>query len=307
MDALGPLIYFEGMIKPEDIKRHEREFWDANAEQYDARLGRYSARFSADLVDLMYPQKNEKALDVGGGSGAAALKLCERIGKTGSVTIIDLSRRMLALALEQASARGLSNLTAVEMDAEKLDFADGVFDLVTCSFAATSFPAISAAVGDMRRVLKPGGRIGFVVWSRADRFPLFTEHALAVVGSNSDSLGRWLYRAPIGVRRARHWLAKRPGPWGLSPLRFCSPGSLESELDRAGFRDLRRDVRAFPIEFPSFEDYWEAAIRVAPLRLPPPAPLRAIKEELRGRIPDSRNGRVTLWNEGALILARRPE
>ncbi len=294
------------MKRPEEIKRREREFWEANAEQYDARLGRYSARFSADLVDLMYPQKDERALDVGGGSGAAALKFCERIGKDGSVTVIDLSPRMLAIAAERASVLKLSNLTTAIMDAEKLDLPEAAFDLVSCVFAGTSFPDISTSLSEIRRVVKPGGRVGFVVWSRADRFPLFTEHALTILSRNSDPVSRWLLRAPLARGKVRQWLAARPGPWGLSPLRFSSPGSLEAKLARAGFQDLRREMRAFPIEFPSFEEYWEAAVCVAPLHLPPPTVLREVKEELRRRIPDRRDSRVTLWNEAALILARRP-
>jgi len=293
-------------MNPEDIKRREREFWEANAEQYDARLGRYSARFSADLIDLMYPQKDEKALDVAGGSGAAGLKLCERIGSRGSVTIVDLSQRMLAIAGERASALKLGNLTTRVMDAEKLDLPDASFDIVSCSFAATAFPDIPAALHQIKRVAKPGGRIGFVVWSRADRFPIFTEHALAILNRNSAPLGRWLASAPLAREKVRHWLATRPGPWGFSPLRFCAPGSLERELARAGFRDLRREMRAFPIEFPSFEEYWEAAMCVAPIHRPPPNVIREIKGELRSRIPDRRDGRVTLWNEGALIFAKRP-
>ncbi len=306
MAAPGALIYFHQMLNPEDIKRQEREFWEMNAERYDARLGRYSARFSADLIDLLYPQKHEKALDIGGGSGAAALKLCDRIGPGGSVTIIDLSQRMLTIAAQRASALNLSNLTTRVMDAEKLDFPDSTFDLVTCAFAGTSFPRIATVIAEMRRVTKPGGRAGFAIWSRPDRFPLFTEHALAILGSDSDFLGRWLVRAPVVRKKFRHWLARRPGPWGLSPLRFCSPGSLESGLAAAGFQNVRREVRAFPIEFPSFEEYWEAATCIAPIYLPPPTSLREIKEELRSRIPDGRSGRVTMWNEGALILANCP-
>jgi ubiquinone/menaquinone biosynthesis C-methylase UbiE len=60
-------------MKPDEIKRHEREAYDAVAEVYNKSLAEYSARFARDLIDLMFPQSGEAALDIAGGTGAAGL------------------------------------------------------------------------------------------------------------------------------------------------------------------------------------------------------------------------------------------
>jgi ubiquinone/menaquinone biosynthesis C-methylase UbiE len=294
------------MIITEEIKSLEREFWGGNAADYDARLGAYSGRFCADLIDYLSPQKGERGLDIGGGSGAAGLKMAARIGVQGSVTIVDLAPEMLRIASDKAIAHEFSNVQTVVMDAEKLEFADSTFDLASCSFAAPSFPNISLAIAEMKRILRPGGRAGFVIWSHPDRFPLFVEHASALAHRTLSIPTKWLIDMPSLGKGLRRRIITRPGPWGLSPLRFSTPGSLESELTRAGFEDVRRKPRAFPIEFASFEDYWQTALRVVPLQAAHEASVSAIKEQLRAKIVNNGDGRMTLWNEAAVILAKNP-
>lgn len=300
------MLYFDQMFKPKEIKQLEIDFWASNAAEYDARLGAYSARFAADLVDYLYPQKWDRALDIAGGSGATGLKLADRIGPEGSVLMIDLSAEMLRIASRKAAARKHSNLKTRVMDAERLDLPPSSCDLITCAFAATSFPDVPRAVAEMMRVLKPGGRLGFAVWSRTDRFPLFTKHAAAIASRVTSFAIGWAMKLPAAGPLLLRRAAGRPGPWGLSPLRFGPPGSLESELLRAGFHEVRRETRAFPIDFSTFDDYWNAATRIVPLHADCGSLLPRVREILRRDLADHGEGKITLWNEAAIVLAKKP-
>ena len=81
------------MPKAEEIKRHEMQVYDAVAEAFGSTWARYTSRFAADMIDLMFPQKGEAALDIAGGTGAAGLRLAERIGKDSRLGVDQQSDR----------------------------------------------------------------------------------------------------------------------------------------------------------------------------------------------------------------------
>ena len=93
-----------------------------------------------------------------GGTGAAGLKLAERIGMDGGVIITDISPGMLAQAEKGATARGLTNVTTRVMDAEALEFHHRAFDLVTCSFGVMFFPDTRRALAEAFQVAGSGGK-----------------------------------------------------------------------------------------------------------------------------------------------------
>ena len=298
------------MPKAEEIKRHEMQVYDAVAEAFGSTWARYTSRFAADMIDLMFPQKGEAALDIAGGTGAAGLRLAERIGKDGSVIITDISPGMLWQAQKEAAARGLTNVSTRAMDAEKLEFPDSTFDLVTCSFGVMFFPGLRSALAEARRVLKPGGRIGFTVWSDPSRVPFITLPATAVITRFAPAPVRLLLKAPaIGRLVLRKILVTR-GATGPSGFRFSKPGSLEKHLRLAGFHSARRELRAYPMEFATFENYWDAVVRGSPagqlLNRVPAAGLEEITGELRSKLANPHTGAVYVHNEASLVLARRP-
>src|SRR5687768_15962057 len=131
-----------------DIKKQEKEVYDSIAEVFDAVWARYTARFASDLIDLMAPQSGENTLDLAGGTGAAGLKLAERLGPKGQVTTIDLSLRILEQAELNAVTRLLDNVTVRVLDAEYIDFRDGSFDFIICSFGIKFFPDVPRALAE---------------------------------------------------------------------------------------------------------------------------------------------------------------
>jgi ubiquinone/menaquinone biosynthesis C-methylase UbiE len=71
---------------------------------------------------------------------------------------------MVSLAEQAAAEKGITGITFCRMDAEKLDFPDASFDTVTCAFSLFQFPDMSRALAEMRRVLRPSGRVGLSNW-----------------------------------------------------------------------------------------------------------------------------------------------
>jgi ubiquinone/menaquinone biosynthesis C-methylase UbiE len=113
-------------------------------------------------------------LDLASGSGEPALSLSAAVGPEGRVTATDLLREMLDIAEENAAARNIKNIDFRAADAEQLPFPAGLFDRITCRFGIMFVPDIQKALGEMRRVLEPGGRVSFITWGSMEENPLFS-------------------------------------------------------------------------------------------------------------------------------------
>ena len=108
------------------------------------------------LITLAGVKKNYKVLDVCTGTGEVAVLLIKEIGKEGHVTGIDFCEDMLAIAREKIGPK--DNVSLVVANAKQMDFAENTFDLVTVAFGMRNIPDTAAAITEIRRVLKPGGR-----------------------------------------------------------------------------------------------------------------------------------------------------
>src|SRR5260370_33410175 len=100
-------------------------------------------------------------LDRASGSGEPALSVSAAVGPEGRVTATDLLREMLEIAEENASARGIKNIDFRAADAEPLPWNRHMYGQSTDRFGLMIIPNIQKALGEMRRVLKPGGRVSF--------------------------------------------------------------------------------------------------------------------------------------------------
>lgn len=115
---------------------------------------------AAALVDAVGVGRGDRLLDVAAGTGNVAL-LAARHGAT--VTASDITPRMLELGRARAAAQGLA-LQWVEADAQDLPFPDAAFDRATSAFGIIFAPQPAAAVAELHRVVRPGGRIGLTAW-----------------------------------------------------------------------------------------------------------------------------------------------
>ncbi|WP_407569839.1 class I SAM-dependent methyltransferase [Deinococcus altitudinis] len=133
-----------------------REQFDAHAEKYaSSTVHRFGASLPV-LLSLAAPQPHERALDVATGTGNTAFAVA---GFAQQVTGLDVSPGMLAQARTRAEREGVDNVSFQEGSAEHLPFPDAGFDLVTSRHAPHHFRDLGAFLREVRRVLKPGGRL----------------------------------------------------------------------------------------------------------------------------------------------------
>ena len=146
-----------------------RRVFDSVAERYDVMndlmsLGLHRA-WKAFALAIARPRPGERILDVATGSGDLAVALCRRTDPGGEVWISDINRRMLERGRDRLLDAGLS-VPAVQCDAERLPFAAGYFDCVTVGFGLRNMTRKDAALAEMARVLKPGGRLVVLEFSK---------------------------------------------------------------------------------------------------------------------------------------------
>ena len=134
-------------------KQLVEEIFDGAALRYDQAGPNLFRQFGERLVEWMNIPSGTRVLDVATGTGAVLIPAARQVGAGGHVIGVDLSNEMLAEADRAASASWLSNFELGRMDAEQLQFADGVFNAVTCGFAIFFFPSMETALRDKRRAI----------------------------------------------------------------------------------------------------------------------------------------------------------
>jgi len=111
------------------------------------------------LRSVLAPKPGERLLEIGVGTGYYSLDLAEWVGPEGRLELFDLERKFLDHTLAAAAERGLGNLVATEGDATDLPFEDGSVDAVILTAVLGEIPDRAAALAEIRRVLKPSGRL----------------------------------------------------------------------------------------------------------------------------------------------------
>jgi demethylmenaquinone methyltransferase/2-methoxy-6-polyprenyl-1,4-benzoquinol methylase len=156
-------------LNPEDKATRVGEVFDRVAERYDVMndlmsLGLHRA-WKSFTVAVARPRPGERILDVASGSGDLARAFAARVGPQGEVWATDINRRMLERGRDRLIDAGCL-APAVQCDAERLPFPDGYFDCVTVGFGLRNMTRKEAALADMARVLKPGGRLLVLEFSK---------------------------------------------------------------------------------------------------------------------------------------------
>lgn len=109
----------------------------------------------------------QKVLDVAGGTGDLTAQFVAKVGSTGHVTIADINPAMLEVGRGRLADQGLAgNIEFVQADAERLPFPDNHFDCVAIAFGLRNVTRMDAALASMFRVLKPGGRLLVLEFSK---------------------------------------------------------------------------------------------------------------------------------------------
>ena len=111
------------------------------------------------LRALLAPQPGERVLEVGPGTGYYALEVARWIAPDGKLDVLDLQQEMLDHTMRRASERRIPNIVPTRGDAQALPYPDGTFDAAYLAATLREIPDQDAALRELRRVLKPGGRL----------------------------------------------------------------------------------------------------------------------------------------------------
>jgi demethylmenaquinone methyltransferase/2-methoxy-6-polyprenyl-1,4-benzoquinol methylase len=133
--------------------------------------GLHRAWKSAMATEIGLPRgvRSFRLLDVAGGTGDIAFRALKSGGAGVAVTVLDINGAMLEVGADRAAKRKLSDrVSFVQGNAEDLPFPDRSYDAVTIAFGIRNVPRIPVALKEMRRVLKPGGRLLVLEFSKVD-------------------------------------------------------------------------------------------------------------------------------------------
>ena len=150
------------------------EYWNGEVGQRWARnqdrMDRAFQPLTDALLERAAPRRGERVIDIGCGCGDLTLALAGRLGAGGQVLAVDVSRPMLeqGRSRQQAlDAGGRAKIDWQEADAAAWPFAAGAFDLLISRFGVMFFDDSVAAFQNMRRALRPGGRLAMLCWRPA--------------------------------------------------------------------------------------------------------------------------------------------
>lgn len=142
--------------------QHVREVFNSVATRYDVMNDLMSAGMHRLWKSFAIAQsgvrEGSRVLDVAGGTGDLSLAFAKKVGKSGQVWLTDINNAMLTVGRDRLTDKGYL-LPAAQCDAEKLPFPDHWFDCVTVAFGLRNMTHKDAALAEMLRVLKPGGRL----------------------------------------------------------------------------------------------------------------------------------------------------
>ena len=265
--------------------------WVRNQQRLDEQI-----RPHGELVlGALAPRPGESVLDLGCGCGDSTLALAARVGAKGFVLGMDLSEPMLARARERAAAAGLAQVAFEAADVQSARLGEARFDAAFSRFGVMFFAAPEVAFANVRRALRPGGRLAFVCWRPAP------ENA-------------WV-RVPMAAAAPLLALPPPPAPDTPGPFSFADPGRVRRILEAAGLDAIRIEAVDLPMT-PAAGDPDGAAelfLDVGPLG----AALREsgagpeLRERVRAAVrksfePHLREGRVELGSAVWLVQAQRP-
>ena len=233
---------------------------------YDRAVGNLTRKLVPTLLAAARLEPGLRVLDVGSGTGIAAEGAAVIVGPTGYITASDISPLMLEQARERLGR--LANTTIAVEDAQAMTFPDASFDRVICNMAVMYFGDPARGLAEMRRVLRPGGRVAISV---------NTSPATSMISRVLPIIDRLVPNAK-----------ERSGPNSFDGSERHVRGLLEA----AGFINVAASVETLRMPFPSFDAYFggveQGAGNVGQEYLALPENIRrAVREETRRIVGDT--------------------
>jgi SAM-dependent methyltransferase len=226
---------------PNEHREASLENWEAAAAGWVRRqemVRAWAAPVSHWMLDAISPQPGQRVLELAAGLGETALLAAELVAPMGGVVISDQAETMLAGARERAAELGLSNVEFKILNAEWIDLPLASVDAVLCRWGYMLMADPATALGETRRVLRPGGRVALAVWDALEHNPWAA-----------------LPAAEVRARSSAPPASAEPGPFALGDA-----ARVHELLADAGFEDVQVEEIELVRRHPSFEELWETTL-----------------------------------------------
>jgi ubiquinone/menaquinone biosynthesis C-methylase UbiE len=259
--------------------------WAAMQKRIDAQVG----PLGLQGIEQLAPRKGEKLVDIGCGCGTTTFELARRVGASGHVTAVDISKPMLNVARQSADHAGASNVAFLEADAQVHAFAPASFDALFSRFGVMFFGDPIAAFKNLVAALKPrSGRLTFVCWRPLKENP-------------------WM---ATPLKAAMQHLPPQPSadPLAPGPFAFADAERVKGILTQAGFREIAIMPHDQKVELGTLRDAAEHCTRVGPLaRLlaENPEAVHSVKETLRSTLREYDVDGLVKMDAGVWIVSAR--
>ncbi|MBL8398298.1 MAG: bifunctional demethylmenaquinone methyltransferase/2-methoxy-6-polyprenyl-1,4-benzoquinol methylase UbiE [Candidatus Accumulibacter sp.] len=173
-------------VAEKEKARHVADVFDSVAQRYDLMndlmSGGLHRLWKVFVLAQSGVRDGQRVLDIAGGTGDLALAFAKKLGDRGQVWLTDINNAMLTRGRDRLCDQGVMIATA-QCDAEKLPFPSNYFDCVTVAFGLRNMTRKEVALAEMHRVLKPGGRLLVLEFSRVWKplTPLYDFYSFKVI------------------------------------------------------------------------------------------------------------------------------
>jgi ubiquinone/menaquinone biosynthesis C-methylase UbiE len=262
-----------------DATERVKEEWDSQAASwFRQRESMYAASRPIHewMVDHLQPRPGMRVLEIAAGPGDTGFLAAKRLGD-GRLLSTDLSPSMVESARERGAELGVKNVDYRVLDAQAMDLPDESFDGVLCRWGFMLMPDPLASLRECRRVLVPGGRLVFAVFTGPEENPF----------------------ASLPARILMEWgvLPKPTGGWHPGILALSDRTRLLTLIDRASFASVHVEPVDMTWTFGSADDYWAFLVDLTAL-----GPLvRSLPEETRTKFRSAMDEAVARFATGDQI------
>ena len=217
------------------------------------------------LIATAFPGEGGVVLDIGCGPGTTTLQMARRLGPSGRAVGVDISAPLLTAARAAAETHAITNAQFFEGDAQTYDLGEATYDAAISRFGVMFFADFDSAFANLRRALKPDGKLAFACWRGPDENPL--------AGVPAEAAAPFLPPIPQPDLHA-------PGRWA-----FADPERVRGILTRTGWRDI--GIAPYDVPTPiSFDDLLTLSLRLGALSSPLQQADDATREKVRTAVAE---------------------
>jgi ubiquinone/menaquinone biosynthesis C-methylase UbiE len=272
-----------------EIREQQKASWNKFSpgwKKWDEMFMEHLTPMGAEIIRNLDLKDSDIVLDVAAGTGEPGLTIAANI-KNGKVFITDLADDMLVIAHENAAKKGIKNVEFNACDVSELPFDDNSFDAISCRLGFMFFPDMLMAAKEMRRVLKPRGKLVAAVWGLPEKNFWIT----AIMSTISKNLN-----------------LPAPPPNTPGVFRCAAEGLMMSIFEQAGFKKIKETEVAGKLNCKTAEDYWTmmnelAAPVVAALSNADETMMSKIKSEVLELVNKKYSDQNVLMDSSSLVIS----